>query len=160
MSRSDIVTVGRAIPKIASVEARKPFTLLVEWRTGDVEEIDVAPMITAYKVFRPLRDAPALFTQVKVDEYGSAVVWSDSMDLANYTLDRLAQVSRPMSREAFRAWMKRNGLTLDTAAPVLGISRRQAAAFSSGEKTVNRATKLACLGYDAIMGSGQDAAAE
>ncbi len=150
------VGAGAPIPKIATVTAGAPHVVTVTWRDGRTDVIDLAPTIVAYKVFRPLRDDPARFAAVSVDEHGSAIVWSDGMDLANYTLDRLARVSRPMSREDFRAWMKRNGLTLDTAAPVLGISRRQAAAYSSGEKTIDRATKLACRGYDAIMGAAAD----
>lgn len=146
------ITVGAPIPKIAAVEARKPHVLTITWKDGRCEAIDVAPIVMAYKAFRALRDDPRRFADVHVDEHGSAVVWDDGMDLANYTLDRLARVSRPMTREAFRDWMKRHHLTLDTAAPVLGISRRQAAAYSSGEKPVDRSTKLACLGYDALMG--------
>jgi|AGTN01.1.fsa_nt_gi Protein of unknown function (DUF2442). len=153
MNGNDRISVGAPIPKIGAVEAGKPFVVNVTWRDGRREQIDVSPIIMTYKVFRPLRDDPTLFAAVSVDEHGSAIVWSDDMDLANYTLERLAQVSRPMSRDDFKDWMKRHGLTLDTAAPVLGISRRQVAAFSSGEKTIDRSTKLACRGYDAIMGA-------
>lgn len=158
MSGDDRITVGQPIPKIEAVAAiaDQPHTVAVTWRDGRTEAVDLTPIIMAFKVFRPLRDDPARFAAVHVDEYGSAIMWSDEMDIANYTLDRLAQVSRPMTREDFRAWMKRHGLTLDTAAPVLGISRRQAAAYSSGEKIIDRAVKLACRGYDAIMGEAAE----
>jgi len=152
MSGNDWITVGAPIPKIAAVEPGAPFEVTVTWRDGTRDRIDLAPFLAAFKVYRPLRQDPARFAAVRVDEHGSGIVWSDEIDIAAYTLDRLAQVSRPMSREAFRDWMKRNGLTLDTAAPVLGLSRRQVAAYSSGEKPIDRPTKLACRGYDAIMG--------
>lgn len=152
MSDNDRITVTASIPKIGAVTAGEPFTVVVTWRDGRTESIDIAPIILSFKAFRPLRDDSALWAGVRVDEHGSAIVWSDDMDMANYTLDRLAEAGRPMSREDFRAWMKRHGLTLDTAAPVLNISRRQVAAFSSGEKTIDRTIKLACRGYDAIMG--------
>lgn len=158
MSGNDIIGVGAPIPKIREVQAGKPYIVHVSWRDGRCEAIDVAPIVLSYKAFRPLRDDPARFAAVSVDEHGSAIVWSEGMDIANYTLDRLAVVTRPMSREDFRTWMKRHGLTIDTAAPVLGISRRQAAAYSSGEKPIDRAIKLACHGYDAIMGAGAEAA--
>lgn len=157
MSGNDTITVGTPIPKIRGAEAGKELlTVYVFWDDGRTEAIDLAPIILAFKRFRPLREDPALFAQVAVDEHGSALVWPGELDIANYTIDRLAKVTRPMSRDDFKDWMKRNGLTLDTAAPVLGISRRQAAAYSSGEKTIDRAVKLACYGYDAIMHSAAE----
>lgn len=152
MSDDEMIVVGRVMPRIEAVEAGAPFLVTVTWDDGRREIIDLAPMIMAYKVFRPLRDDPARFAAVHVDEFGTAIVWDETMDLASYTLERLAEVSRPMSREQFRDWLKRHRLTLDSAAPVLGMSRRQLAAYSSGEKPIDHTVKLACRGYDAIMG--------
>ena len=152
MSENDRIIVGTPIPKIGAVTAGERYTVVVTWRDGREESIDIAPIILSFRTFRPLRDDSELWAGVRVDEYGSAIRWSDDMDMANYTLDRLAEAGRPMSREDFRSWMKRHGLTVDTAAPVLNLSRRQVAAFSSGEKPVDRTIKLACRGYDAIMG--------
>lgn len=158
MNGNDRISVGAPIPKVREVHPLAVFTVEIVWEDGSRDRIDLEPFIRGFKVFRPLLDMVVHFADVRVDEYGSGIVWTDSMSIANYTLDRLAQVARPMSRDAFKAWMKRNGLTLDTAAPVLGISRRQAAAYSSGEKAVDQAVKLACRGYDSIMGVGAQAA--
>ncbi len=47
----------------------------------------------------------------------------------------------------FKAWMKRNGLSLTGAGRALGISRRQVAYYASGRKAVPLFIKLACRGY-------------
>ncbi|MBF0324887.1 MAG: DUF2442 domain-containing protein [Alphaproteobacteria bacterium] len=156
MRGNDRISVGEPIPKVREVLPRGLFTVELVWDDGRRDQIDLEPFLRGFKVFRPLLDMSVSFVDVRVDEYGSGIVWTDSMSIANYTLDRLARLARPMSRDDFKDWMKRNGLTLDTAAPVLGISRRQAAAYSSGEKTIDRAVKLACHGYDAIMHSAAE----
>jgi len=53
-----------------------------------------------------------------------------------------------MSGDGFKAFLFRNHLTLDAAAAILGISRRQAADFAK-DKPVPRLVALACAGYEA-----------
>lgn len=151
MAEDDAVRVGNPIPRIAAVEAGNALTVIVTWADGRRDCIDLAPLILAKKWFKPLRTDRGLFERVVVEDYGAGIRWNDDLDMASYTLERLAQVQQVMSAEEFNAWKDRHHLTLDAVPSVLGISRRQAAAYASGEKTIDRAIKLACLGYDAIM---------
>lgn len=150
---ADTVRVGTPIPRIAAVEAGAELTVVVTWDNGRRDVVDLAPLILAKKWFKALRNDRALFERVEVEEYGTGIRWNDDLDMASYTLERLAQVQQVMSPEEFNTWKDRHHLTLDAVPSVLGISRRQAAAYASGEKTIDRSIKLACRGYDTIMGA-------
>lgn len=153
MSKNDDrITVGKPIPKVAAVEAGSGLSVRVTWKDGRTDVIDLTPIITGFKVFRPLRNDRGLFAQVEVDEFGSGIVWPGDMDLSNYTLEQAAEVSRQMQAEEFKAWLKRVHLTLDSAPAAIGVSRRQLAYFSSGKKPIDQKTKLACIGYATLMG--------
>jgi len=148
---TDMIQVGKPIPRITAVTAGESLTVIITWESGHSETIDLAPLILAKKWFKPLRDR-AVFERVAVEDHGSGICWGDDLDMASYTLERLAQVQQAMTAEDFNHWKDRHHLTLDAVPSVLGISRRQAAAYASGEKTIDRAIKLACRGYDAFMG--------
>lgn len=151
MTPNDTITVGAPIPRLRAVVPAGELAVTVTWEDGRSDEIDLAPVILGFKLFRPLREDRALFESVRPGDFGSSIVWNDEMDLASYTLERLADSRRVMSTAEFREWMKRNHLTLDTAAPVLGLSRRTVAAISSGERPMDLTTTLACRGYEAIL---------
>jgi DNA-binding XRE family transcriptional regulator len=152
MSRSDDkVAVGKPIPRIRAAKAGEGYSVAVTWENGTTDGIDLLPFIFGYKVFRPLRNDRALFESLQVDEDGTAIVWTDAMDMAAYTLERLAESQRVWTTDDVRDWMKRHHLTLDSAAPVLGVSRRTMAAISSGERPVDLTLTLALRGYDKIM---------
>lgn len=148
---TNTVQVGDPIPRISAVKAGEALTVIVTWETGQSEAIDLAPLILAKKWFKPLRER-ARFEQVAVEEHGCGICWGEELDMASYTLERLAKVQQEMTAEDFNGWKDRHRLTLDAVPSVLGISRRQAAAYASGEKPIDRAIKLACRGYDAFMG--------
>jgi len=151
MSQDDTIAFGTPLPRLRTVAPSEGLAVHVSWEDGRSEDIDLAPVILGFKVFRPLREDRALFESVRLGDFGSSIVWTDDMDLAAYTLERLAESRHVMSVVEFREWMKRNHLTLDTAAPVLGISRRTAAAISSGERPMDLTTTLACRGYEAVI---------
>lgn len=154
---AETIRVGAPIPRITAVAPAGGLSVAVTWDNGHADTIDLAPMILAYRVFKPLRDDPALFATVAVEEYGCAIRWNDAMDMAHYTLERLAAQQRVMDTATFNAWRERNHLTLDTAASVLGISRRVVAAISSGKRPMDLTTTLACEGYDARVREGEAA---
>jgi len=99
------------------------------------------------RFYAPLRHDPALFATIAATEDGSALSWDQGkIDMAATTVERLAREA--MSPEDFRAFLTRHHLTLDAAAAILGISRRQAAYFAKG-KPVPLLVALACAGYEA-----------
>lgn len=145
---NDLIEVGEPLPTIASVKKGDgPFDLRVQWasgpRKGQIEVIDVAPQIMTFKVYRPLRNDPNLFSCVRVSEDGSAVVWPDNPDL-EISADALEDLSeQKMSPEAFAQFLKEMGWTFDMAAAQLGISRRMVAYYAA-DRAVPRVISLAC----------------
>ena len=138
----------------SGVRAAEGLALAVTWasglRSGRVDIVDLASVVMTLRFYRPLREDPALFSAVGVTEDGSALTWDDGrVDMSAATVERLAREA--MSAEDFGAFLARNRLTLDAAAAILGISRRQAAYFVKG-KPVPRLVALACAGYEAGRG--------
>jgi hypothetical protein len=139
------------MPRVGSVQADSDYSIRVTW-LGDVDPsfpttIDLAPIILTYKFYRPLRDNPQLFRTVHVSNNGTAIAWgNDEIDMPATAIEHLA--SEVMQTSDFRAWLEKNRLTLDAAAAQLGISRRLAAYFASGEKPIPRYIALACAYLD------------
>jgi hypothetical protein len=80
------------LPRIAAVSAEPSrLVLRVHWQgVGSDSRIDVAAPIATYRLYRPLRDDPDLFAQVRVGEHGTDIVWRDGIDMAADLLWRLA----------------------------------------------------------------------
>ena len=124
-----------------------PLTLDIDWSTGETLRVDLAGWL------RPPFDAlndPALFGQMQVDDWGGGLNWPDGLDLGADTLYELCrqQAGLPTASE-FDAWMKRNGLSLQTAADSLGMTRRMIAYYRTGSRAIPRVVGLACKGWEA-----------
>ena len=159
MSEIDIVQVGPPMPRLGSVQADSDFSIRVTW-VGNVDpslptRIDLAPVILTYKFYRPLRDNAELFRTVHVSNDGAAIAWgqNDEIDMPATAIEHLA--TEVMQKSDFRAWLEKNRLTLDAAAAQLGISRRLAAYFASGEKPIPRYIALACAYLDKRFNSSE-----
>lgn len=155
MSETDIVTVGRPLPKLADV-APGPgrFTVAVRWaggsRVGRTDLVDLAPVIYTFKVFKPLRDGAVPFEGVQLGEWGASVVWPghDDLDIGAETIEELAEAA--MTNADFSTFLKRNNLTLDAAAAYLGIARRLVAYYAK-ERAIPRYIALACRELDRAL---------
>ena len=136
----------KTLPRITEVASGKGrFTLRIRWDNGKQDLVDVSGQIESFRIYAPLRRAPALFGQVEVGEYGTDVVWPGGIDLSAHTLWRLAQEQSgaTMTAEAFRSWRERRAYTLDAAAKALGLSRRMVAYYDHGDKPIPRVVALA-----------------
>ena len=93
----------------------------------------------------------SLFAQVSIDEWGLGVVWMQGeLGLSGDNLrGEAVEQGGGFSHERIWNWMHRNGLSLDSAAEALGISRRMLAYYRSGQKPVPRHIWLACVGWEA-----------
>jgi hypothetical protein len=72
------------VPRIASVNAIAPATLLVAFRDGSERIYDCSPLLQ-----RPgfqLLSSPAFFHAVHVDPGGYGISWNDEIDLSEYEL--------------------------------------------------------------------------
>jgi len=150
MSANDIVDTGIPLPRIGHVQAAAPLTLVVSWtegsRAGRVDRIDLAPIINSFKIFRPLRKNEALFDTACLGDDGDTVVWDGpDLEMSAETIELLAE--QTMSPDDFCAFLKRNDLTQDAAASILGYSRRQIGYFTT-TGPIPRVVALACKGYE------------
>jgi len=106
----DVSVPKKKLPRIAEVASgRGRFTLHIRWDNGNQDLVDVSGQIESFRIYAPLRRAPALFGQVQVGEYGTDLVWPGGIDMAAETLWRLAQEQSgaTMTAEAFRSWRER-----------------------------------------------------
>ena len=138
----------RKMPRISEVKALAPLWVKVTFENGKQADIDLSRMINTFKVYAPLRNDEKLFASVRVGEWGWHIEWTRDMDMSAETLMRLhlEQTGEAMRQEEFTAWMERHGLSLDTAAKALGISRRMAAYYKSGQRIIPKTIRLACKG--------------
>jgi len=148
-AHDDVIAVGDPLPTIAAVEPAEGLSVRVTWDDGILDLVDLSAPIAAFKVLRPLRGNPALFQRVAVGYLGGSLSWGGDLEIGADTVEHLALTQRPMPADAFKSFLKRHRMTLDVAADALGISRRQAAYFASGDKPIPRTVALACRGYDA-----------
>ena len=152
MRANDIEDTGIPLPRIADVAPGADKSVVVTWadgvRAGEVDVIDLDPIIKTYKIFSPLRKDQALFDTVHPIDDGDAIAWGDGKDLelSAETLEQLAEAT--MTPQDFVEFMKRHQLTEEGIAAVLGYSRRQIGYFKT-TGPIPRVVALACKGYDA-----------
>jgi len=146
-----IINIGDPMPRLGSVSYHGAYEIVTSWlsgpREGKPDLVDLAPVVLAYKVYRPLRDNPEMLKSVHILEDGAAIAWGegDAIDMAATTIERLADET--MSPTDFRAWLERHKFTYDAASAQLGISRRLVA-YYAGKRHVPRYIALACRYLD------------
>ncbi|MFA7241772.1 MAG: DUF2442 domain-containing protein [Sulfuricellaceae bacterium] len=134
--------------RIDEVTALEPGVLEIRWTTGETLVAHVGDWIERFEQLAPLRDAE-IFSQVRVGRCGHAVEWSGDIDLgADQLYERCKEEAGLPTSQLFDDWMKRNQLSLSTAAESLGLSRRTVACYRAGAKPIPRAIWFACLGWE------------
>lgn len=135
-------------PRIDDVKALEPGVLEIRWTTGETLVAHIGDWIDRFQLLAPLRD-PETFKQVRVGWYGHSIEWSDDMDLgADQLYERCKEEAGLPTPKLFDDWMKRNQLSLNTAAEALDLSRRTVAYYRTGAKPIPRAMWFACLGWE------------
>ena len=135
--------------KIARVEAIPPARLRLEWANGNQSEVRVGQYLKSPGHER-LRDAK-LFARAQVEEWGHGVEWPDA-DIG-IPADALYRLSKEQAGDAFptadfNAWMRRNALSLASAAKALHLTRRTIIYYSTGAKPIPPYIGLACTGWE------------
>lgn len=135
-------------PRIDTVTASAPNVLEIGWTTGEILTAHIDDWIERFALLEPLHN-PKIFTQVQVGWYGHSVIWPDGVDLgADQLYERCKEEAGQPTLQLFDDWMRRNQLSLQTAADALGLSRRTVAYYRKGVKPIPRQTWLACLGWE------------
>ncbi|MDD2712419.1 MAG: DUF2442 domain-containing protein [Simplicispira sp.] len=132
---------------IKSARITGPLCIELVWSTGETLRADMAGWLRP--PFDALQD-PALFGQMQRDDWGHGLGWPGGLDLGADTLYELCrqQAGLPTAR-SFDEWMRRNGLSLASAAESLGMTRRMIAHYRTGSRPIPKVVSLACKGLEA-----------
>jgi hypothetical protein len=74
------MSVDRGLVRIASVEPLEGFVLRLRFTDGATHDVDLEAELWG-PIFGPLRDDPALFRRVSVDEELGTIVWPNGADM-------------------------------------------------------------------------------
>jgi len=118
---------------IVAVRAIPPATIEFDLSDGNTLTIDATGIISSCG-YEPLI-APDQFAAVAVSDWGHGIEWP-AID-QGFSIETLIRLVREQAGTAFptvdfNTWMKRNGLTLTTAAQALGLSRRTIIYYNTG----------------------------
>ena len=141
---------------LTGVKAVGGASLNLRYADGQRFAVDLSAIVARHPTLARLRD-PKVFGTAKVGEHGASVIWAEGDDLelaADNLRARAVEQTGGVSHEFIWSWMARHGLTLDTAAEALGVSRRMLAYYRSGTKPVPRTVALACLGWEKARKAG------
>jgi len=120
-------------PKLQAVEALAPYRLRTSWSTGEVLEVDIQSVLSSVPALANLLD-PKIFAKAHVAEWGHSVEWFDAELGADNVYAWAKEQAGEVSHQMFDTWMHRNGLSLNTAADALGISRRMVSYYRTHRK--------------------------
>jgi hypothetical protein len=139
-------------PRLQTVDALAPYRLQTTWSTGEVLTVDVESVLRGVPALSKLLE-PKVFAKAHRCEWGQGIEWFDSELGADNVYALAKEQAGEVSHQMFDTWMHRNGLSLNTAAQALGISRRMVSYYRTAQKPVPRAIWLACLGWEATKSS-------
>jgi hypothetical protein len=141
MNKSPLITAVKVIDKMK---------LEISWNTGEVLAADLTETVNQVKAFELLGNS-AFFSKVQIEEWGHGLDWPEGLDMG---ADRLYHLCRKQaglfSPDVFDEWIKKNQLSLSTAADALGMTRRMIAHYRSGSRPIPKTIQLACIGYEAL----------
>jgi DNA-binding CsgD family transcriptional regulator len=138
--------------RIARVEAHpENLRLTLHWKNGTTTVKDMRKDIARRAILAAL-SAPHVFRRVRVLDDGYSIGWpgtaidfaADALWLEAHPRERIFP-DEVMTPVEFKRWMHAYGLSLATAADLLGLSRRTVAYYASGGRRIPRVVFLACM---------------
>lgn len=72
--------ISEKLVRVKAVEALEKFWVRLEFTDGSQKEINLEPYFHG-PVFEPIRNDPAMFRSIKVDERMGTIVWSNNADI-------------------------------------------------------------------------------
>lgn len=136
----EIISVGRPLPRIATVEPLQGRVVQIVWKSGLMQAVDLAPALANHRAFVRLRTDDALFRRVRVSEHGDCLEWPDGSELAAVWIEELAEEA--LDNRDFRLAMDKLDMSLDGMAARLGVARRLIAGYRK-DKPIPRHIALA-----------------
>lgn len=154
---SGIIIIGMAEVEsmkeqiIKAVNVVKPGVVNIDWSNGENLEVDLSATIKKSDGLSSLANI-SKFKKVQIEDDGTCLAWPGDIQIGADTLycEALAQAGKAYPTSDFNSWMKRNSLTLSSAANILGMSRRMIAYYNIGARPIPKVVGLACRGYEAM----------
>jgi len=126
------------------------FTLVLEWRDGTAQTVDLSGLVAGSRHFHRFVDEPGTFRDARVINWGHGIEWPNGLD---YSAENLAQIAGEQEdgddREAFVAWQTVHRLTNEEAGAILGYKKSQIKNFRSGEANIPVSVMIAMRAFDA-----------
>ena len=119
---SDVIAVGKPIPRITAVKPLDGRRVAVTWEGSSTQVVDLTPALFSHRAFVRLRSDDRLFREVRVSEYRDCLEWPDGSELPATWIEELADP--PLDNAEFREAMDRLHMSLDGMAARLGVARR------------------------------------
>lgn len=119
-------------PKLQAVEALAPYRLRTTWSTGEVLDVDVESVLHGIPALVSLLE-PTVFAKAHLAEWGHGIEWFDSELGADNVYAWAKEQAGEVSHQMFDTWMHRNGLSLNSAAEALGLSRRMVSYYRTAQ---------------------------
>jgi hypothetical protein len=136
----------RDLPRLATVATDGPNTIVVTWRDGQRDRIDLSGWIaTGGAILAPL-DADDVFARATVGDHGTIVTWDGGEgDLAidTHHLALIAAEQQPFGSAQITAWQNGLAFSDQEAADFLGVSLSTWQAYTSGAP-VPRTVAMVC----------------
>jgi hypothetical protein len=144
-----LISSGRTLTRVVEVNAIGPYALRVRLEDGRMAEADLEGLAYRSEHFTALRD-PAVVAQVEPVHEGAALRFAgdDSLEVGMDLIVALAERQRAMTGSEFATWMRRHGLSDNTAADVLGLARRTVQGYKVARQ-LPALVAVACRAFDA-----------
>jgi hypothetical protein len=136
------------ITRLESVKPLRGMVLEIHYTGGQSVRVDFSALADRFAVFSGLKDR-AFFKQAIVTDWGHTLEWpnGEGLDADRVMEMALEQQGRTDTLE-FRRWQDRNGLSLNSAAEAIGLTRRTVSQYRTGARSVPRTVTLACKGWE------------
>lgn len=137
-------------PKLIAVEALEDYHLRTSWNTGETLDVSVLQPLQSHSDLAPILQLD-VFKRVHLSEWGNSVEWFDEEFAADNLYAWAKEQAGEVSHQMFDDWMRRNQLSLTTAAEKLGMSRRMVGYYRTAQKAIPKTVWLACLGWESVQ---------
>lgn len=122
--------------------ADPPKTLIIDWRGGGRDSVDLTGLIARVKAFAPLEDETE-FRAVHIVEHGVGIEWDCGLDLSGSTLTIMADEQRPMPAAEFIGFLTDYKISNREAADLFDRSLSTIKNWRSGKTDISSTASIA-----------------
>ena len=125
------------IPMLRRVRAAAaPMTIVVDWRGGGRDTVDLTGLVARHAVFAPLAE-PAEFATVHLVDGGMGIEWDCGLNYSGTNLKLIAGEQRPMTADEFAAFLAANTVSNREATRLFDVSLSTIKNYRSGRADVS-----------------------